>query len=249
MLNPATAFTIAFLTLTGLLSSYLGWVSSTNLLDVGMGLVALIGSLLVLKLPWDLYFEARHVQVEQEESRKRDIEVDPEDLAYASKIARRLLFLALVTHLLAAGLAAGISWLSGGQVGYYFSGFFLISTCFRPLGSFYKHMMRRLRDLRRKVKYPREDVQELRDRVFALEHQLQREVEQREEQGAVLRALASRSDQGREQLAASLRQQDRTFTTKVEQVCHEFERSIEKLTEDQTLLEGMRAFVRMVKSA
>jgi hypothetical protein len=82
-----------------------------------------------------------------------------------------------------------------------------------------------------------------------MESQLRMAVEQNERLDRELKALKSRSDHGLEQLGASLRQQDRNFTTKVEQVCHEFQRSIEKLTEDKALLEGVRAFVRMVKSA
>lgn len=249
MLNAPTAFTIVVLSLAGMAGSYMGWVDGSRVLDGAMVLGGLFGSLLVLKLPWDLYFAARHLRAEQEESERKGIAVDPEDVAFATTSSRRLLGLCLFSHSAAAGLAAGTSYLSGGQLGYYFSAFFLVSTTFRPMGSFYTHMMARLMALRSRTRHPREDVLELRNRVASLESALRKVQSEEDKLGTELRQLTLRSDKGREALGAELRGLERNFTTKVEKVCHEFELSIEKLTEDKNLLEGIRAFVRMVKSA
>lgn len=48
-------------------------------------------------------------------------------------------------------------------------------------------------------------------------------------------------------LRASVGQQERSFQHKVDRVCDEFTRAIERLTEDQELLRGMRSFIRLVK--
>lgn len=249
MINGPTVVLVMFLVSAGGVASHFGWVSATGLLDGGMVLACLAGLALILKLPWDLHFEARGLMVDQEESQAREIRVEETDRSFARATARRLLALCLGMHLGAAAVLAATTYLSGGRLGYYFAAFFLISTGFRPMASFYAHLRHRLAELRQRTRVPREDARELRRRVHELEHraQVQQEFFERlqEEQGTRLARLDADLAGSREELRVLSGRMDQ----KVERICREFTTSLERLTEDKELLHGMRAFVRMVKAA
>lgn len=251
-----TAFFLIVLVVGGVAASNAGWVSFPVVLDLGMILVGLTGLAGVLKLPWDIYFEARGLVLDQQESERRGIEVDAEEKTYARAAARRLLLLCFATHALAAALSAGASWASGGRIGYAFAGFFLVSTLFRPMGAFYQHMKARLLELRRRARVPRDDAKQLLQRLVEAEAR-QRELVN--ELGSLRSDLAerehdaerSRARMGRhlEELDARQTAQKQAYDAKVDRVCREFQDSIARLTSEKEILEGMRAFVRLVKEA
>jgi hypothetical protein len=249
VLNGPTVILVIFLVTAGAIASHLGWASGTSLLDGAMVLASLAGLVLVLKLPWDLYFEARGLIVDQDESRNLEIAVLEEERSFARRTARRLLLLCFALHLGAAALLAGTSYLSGGRLGYFFAVFFLVSTGFRPLAAFYSHLRRRLMEMRQRTRYPREDALELRRRVDDLEYRtkVQQEFFERlqEEEGNRLGRLESDLSGSREELRLLRDRMDE----KVDRVCREFTSSIERLTEDRELLHGLRALVRLVKEA
>jgi hypothetical protein len=76
---------------------------------------------------------------------------------------RRLGWLAVGAHVLSAALVGGITYFSGGIVGYYFALFYLVSTAFRPVAAGYAYLTRRLSALGDEARYPRDDVLEARD--------------------------------------------------------------------------------------
>lgn len=255
-MNLGTALFGIVLVVGGVAASNAGWISLPAVLDLGMILVGLTGLAGVLKLPWDIYFEARGLVVDQEESERRGIEVDSEEKTYARAAARRLLLLCLLSHALAAALSAGASWASGGRIGYAFAGFFLVSTLFRPMGSFYQHMKARLLELRRRARVPREDAVQLLSKVRDLEGDLRMA---RSELGTLRQELVEKEhdatrERGRlvrhvEELDARQTSQQQRYEAKVDRVCREFQDSVSRLTAEKEILEGMRAFVRLVKEA
>jgi hypothetical protein len=80
--------------------------------------------------------------------------------------------LAIALHILSAvGLYfLAISGISA--VGYVSSGATLLLTALRPAIRGYQYLAMRLRAIREQIKYPREDVLELRDRVLIMENTL-----------------------------------------------------------------------------
>jgi hypothetical protein len=229
------------LTLLGVavgLSSWLGWIELGAAISLGMGAVALVGLWLVVWLPWDLYFAARQLIEEQRDSLARNIEVMERDRASAARLAPRLLALCLSLHVGAAGILALATWASGGSLGYWFAGSFLLSMGLRPLGSLHRHVGERLASMRRRAAFPRQDVRSLIERVDAAEVRL----------GAL--------DLTSESLQESLTVVDRDgrvgrldLERKLDELVVELERSMAKLTHDRELLQGVKALVRVIKHA
>src|SRR5438874_1730029 len=75
---------------------------STHLLDVVMGFFCLVWLLVVLKVPWDLYFQAHEVAFEQQRARERNVAITAGREVYIVNIKRKLLWLAVGAHLLSA---------------------------------------------------------------------------------------------------------------------------------------------------
>lgn len=219
------------------------------LLDAGMTLASLAGLAGILGQPWDLYFEARGLAVDQEESLRRGLGIPPEEVEFARASARKLLLLCLALHAGAACLVSLATFASGGRLGYYFAAFFLVSTVFRPMGAFYAHMKHRLVELRTRARLPREDALELRTRVERLELGASEWSEARRALEEKLNVEMADLEARQRETQRDLSDQHARYEAKVDQLTREFARSIEKLTDDRELLRGMRAFVRMVKEA
>src|SRR5260370_40948737 len=92
-------------------------------LSIAAGGAALAWLILLLAVPWNLYFAARRVMTQIAVSRARGIAVPATDQAEASGIRRRMLWFALGGHVLTALVTGVITYVSGARIGYYFAGF------------------------------------------------------------------------------------------------------------------------------
>lgn len=129
-------------------------------------------AILIVTVPWNIYFSARSVVQTGRESQKRRIEIDDRQIQYASNIATRSLIVAIGLHL---GTAAGLYWLAISGVtalGYWSSAGVLLLTLLRPAISTYEYLATRLTALRSQFAYPRADILELRDRFQQLENRV-----------------------------------------------------------------------------
>ena len=124
------------------------------------------------------------------------------------------------------------------------------------MGAFYLHMKARLLEMRRRARVPREDAKQLLARVAEAEvrsrqheqalGQLRSELAEREHDATRQRDRLTRHV---EELDARQTAQQQSYEAKVDRVCREFQDSIARLTSEKEILEGMRAFVRLVKEA
>jgi hypothetical protein len=224
-----------------------GTVDPSQLLDGVAGLGALCVLLLVVKMPWDLYFSARAVHQLQEESQARSIPVVEAEKTETRRLAGRLLMLALGLHLVGAALCGALSLVTDGQVGLFAAAAFLLSMGLRPAVAMVGHVQRRLRVLSRRAQVPREDAVEFAKRLKELERSQATisELVHHEQTGLV--AVHAGGQALEEELGRRLLVQEQRFRQDMDRVCVEFERSIEKLTADQELLAGIRAFLAMVR--
>ncbi|MGE0784238.1 MAG: hypothetical protein AB7S26_01020 [Sandaracinaceae bacterium] len=222
----------------------MGWLTMPQALDFAMGAVALVGLWLVVWLPWDLYFAARGVALDHDDSAERGIDVSERDRASARRLLPRLLATCIALHLVGAAIIASVTYSSHGTVGYYFAGFFVLAMALRPAGAMYLHLRARLEELRERARYPREDVVLLRARVETMEQTIERF------ERADLPELSA-ADRRIEELVRehgdNARAREARYEQKVDRVLLELERSMAKLTEDRELLQGIRAFVRVIK--
>jgi hypothetical protein len=209
-----------------------------DLLDWVMGALCLIWLLIILKVPWDLYFQAREVDFELQRSQELKIAIVEGRPAYIRTLQRRLGLLAVGAHLLSALFVAGVAYFTHGIVGYYFAVFYLVSTLFRPAIAGYVYLSRKLKAIGQEARYPREDVVELRGRVQEQTARMKQAQQRLDE----LSVQLQRESGARESEVKELRQNLRT-------VGLEMERSISRLTDNQDVIKGIQAFVRLVTQA
>lgn len=244
-----------------LLVSLLGFAGAHWLnLSVGTIVDWLLGGaifwwlLVIVTVPWNVHFRAKEVLAEAALSDEKQITVDHKQLNYAKMLAQRSLIVALVLHGLSAiGLyilsATGIT-----PVGYISSGAALLLTGLRPAVEAYGYFLARLAMIRHTVKYPREDVVELRDRVMVLEDltkRLEATLDPEKEfswAATQQQALADlRRDMAR--LNANLEDLRATNQTEHDRLSREARQAIAQLSEDSRFLDQVREIIRFFKSA
>lgn len=213
-------------------------IEAGSLLDWLMGAFAFFWLLLILKAPWDLYFEAHHVAFEQQRSRERGVPLTAGREDYIAVVRQRLLLLAVGAHLFSGALVAGVTYFTNGVVGYYFAAFYLVSTLFRPTIAGYVYLSRKLKALGEESRYPREDVLEMRMRLDVQENvtrDLRADLERVERQ-------ASEQEEAHETQMRELRQRLHTLG-------REFEATASRLTDNQEVIKGIQAFVRLISQS
>jgi len=232
------------------LARWLGWLEGVPLADLVMACAGLVGLYVVVRYPWDLYMEARALRAEQRESLRIGIDVPEPDQASAAKLARNLLLVCVGIHVVSAGVMLLVSALLGGRVlGYGFAAAFVLATLLRPAHTLYLHLKARLLRLRERATHPREDVVSLRVRVDALEHD--RRLAQDERAGLSADLDRSRADAERERMRieSDARRRAGDLDAKLDRVLGEVERQVDRMTDDRELVAGLRALLKMARSA
>ena len=219
-----------------------GWLGSlaqaslqTHPLDWMMGGLCLIWLLIILIVPWDLYFQAQEAFFEIQRAGELHIATPSGRAEYVHVLRGRLLWLALGAHLLSAGFVAALAFWTHGRIGYYFAVFYLVSTLFRPTVAGYVYLSRKLKAIRQEAHYPREDVVELRERLRVQEQDTRNLEAQMEQHSEELK-------QEREQREAETRE----LRQRMQAIGREFESTVSRLTDNQEVIKGIQAFTRLI---
>lgn len=213
-------------------------VEAGLVITLGLGAACLSWLVAIVVLPWNLYFRARHLLAEMERSERRGIAVDAEARAEARKLAPRMLRLSLALHLVSALLLAGAAFLYGQHLGYIFSGLFLLSTLFRPAVEYHRYLHEKLRGYLNEVKIPREDATQLAAELRLLQ-------EKSDTQGKELERLEAQLTK----LSETSRAGDLANERRLEGVSRKFGETIDRLTDNQEIISGIKAFLRLVQTA
>ncbi|WP_219469285.1 hypothetical protein [Nonomuraea rhizosphaerae] len=222
--------------ITAWLVLYAG-VEPSTLVSLGVGGICLLWLLVILTVPWNLCFGARQVLYDIRISRELGIEVAQHREEEARRIARRMLALAITGHVASAAVITIVTYVSGASLGYWFAGFYLLATAFRPAGAYTSHLRDRIKALGREVRYPRLDVVELRDKVNDLDtftDRLERDLKQLAEELAGARR--------------GLELADHDLGRRLTLMTRRFDESLDGLSENEEVIRGLKAFVRLVKA-
>jgi hypothetical protein len=204
---------------------------------VTMGALCLTWLAAIVVLPWNLYFRARHLLAEMQVSDRRGIAVDTEARAEGGRVASRMLRISVGLHLVSGALLAAAAWLFGQRLGYAFSALFLLSTLFRPAFEYYAYVQRKLAEFLNRVRYPREDVVKLVADVRSLTTASQA-------QQKTIEALA----QNLGNLGQTVQAGDRENQRRLDALARKFEETIDRLTDNQEIISGIKAFLRLVQA-
>jgi hypothetical protein len=256
-----------------LLIAWLARISGVPLrtvLSIAAGAVALGWLIVLVALPWNLYFAARRVIAQIGLSRERGIAVPEPQESEARRIARRMLCFALGGHTGTAAVAGVITYYSGNTVGYYFIGAYLLSATIRPAAAYFGHLRERIRVLSRESRHPREDVVTLRQKVDWLEDAI---TELRHDLPQAARGLADdvrrteselgsgiahvrqllsadltsvRDAQAADRDAAAARAAD--LARRIDRIARRVEDTLDGISDHAELQAGLRALVRMIRT-
>ncbi|MEV4430333.1 hypothetical protein ACN9M0_33995 [Streptomyces sp. R-07] len=237
-------FLVAGLAVGALVLAYAVGAPPGTVLAVGAGVLGLLWLLLLLTAPWNLYFRAHAVLAEITVSREKGLVVSEQRDTEARRIARVMLRVAVAGHVATAGAALAVAAATGRGAGYWWAGFFLLSTAFRPAGAYFGQLRRRLGLLLREVTYPRDDVVALRERVAALENGATVLDGKAEEQYRALAELRRTVD------AVGLAAHDRAEATdrRIAALAREFEATVNRLTDNEEIITGLKAFLRLLRA-
>lgn len=225
-----------------------------NFLDWVIGGASFWWLLVIVTVPWNIHFQAKEVLAEADQSAEKGIPVDENKIKYVKLLALRSLLAALALHLISAiGLyilaIAGIS-----AVGYFGSGAALLLTILRPAVRGYEYLAARLAMIREQVKYPREDIVEVRNRLADIESNVKVLQDQLNSEDPSSWATsqqryleATRNDLTR--IAASLEELRATNQAEHERLTREAQRAIAQLSEDGQFLDHVREIIRFFKTS
>jgi len=162
---------IVFMVLVLLVFGTLSWlnISTGRFLDWVIALLSFWWLLVIVTVPWNVYFRAKEVLAEAAQSEQRRIAVKAEDVGYVKRLAQRALPIAITLHVVSAGGLYVLAVTGVSRIGYIGSGVALLLTGLRPAIRTYEYIVKRLMTISEAIKYPRQDMVELRERVASLE--------------------------------------------------------------------------------
>ncbi len=215
-----------------------------EILSLFLGVLCLLWLILLLTVPWNLYFQAHALIHEIRTSRDRGIDVPAERDPEARRIASRMRWFAVGSHLASAALVALITYLSDGAIGYYLAGLYLISTFFRPAGAYFSYLRDRMTTMLQDVKHPRDDLIETLRRLDTMKADLESLRHESDDQNVRLAHLT----QSLAAAEANATAGDRALHAKVDAHARQFEHSLTRLTDNQEVIAGLKAFLRLARS-
>lgn len=256
-------FTVGLILLMLLSFGILQWlhIPSGHFLDWLIGAASFWWLTLIVTVPWNLYFMARQVLNDAEQSQAKEITVDEQKILRTRRLARRTLIAAISLHLISAIALFTLSALHISPIGTVSSVAALLLTGLRPAIALYQHLTHWLQQLQTEFKYPREDLLTLTERVHILEREtdeLQAQFDpdnvnawvvqqnhQFDEQLRLIRTLG----QELETYSVELKNLRTTNQSEHQQLAREAQGAIAQISADTEFLNHVREIIRMVKTA
>jgi len=225
-----------------------------NFVDWFIGIASFSWLLIIVTVPWNIYFDAREVIAEANLSQEKKIKVDHKQLQYVNQVSKIAVIVALALHI---SSAVGLYYLAEkgiSSVGYISSIATLLLTFLRPAVRTYKYLANRLAMIRQQIKYPREDVIELRGKVNQLEENVKYLLAQinLEKEDSFLFQQQKQLTKNQQELAilkAKIEQAKADNEVAHQRLSHEAKSAISQLTEDSQFLDHVREIIRFFKSA
>ena len=264
---------LAFATAATLLIVWLARVAGVQLntlLSIVAGGAGLAWAVVLVAVPWNLYFAARGVTAEMAVSDERGIPVREAHRDEARRIERWMLRFALGGHVVTALAIGLVTYFSGHVIGYYFTGFYLLSALVRPAAAYFAHLRERITALTREASYPRDDVVTLQTKVVELSQAVERLTDDVPKlRGAVGQRVERLEARLSEEIAHSAKMlvadttrlqataaadreaaisRNAELGRKVDRMIRQFEATLDGFSDHQELQVGLRALIRMIKT-
>lgn len=209
-----------------------------------VGVCSFIWLIIIVTIPWNAHFKAREVLDEAAISKRKNILIIDETLAYAQKIAKRSFIIAVALHVVSALVLLAVATSGYSVVAYYASVLMILFALVRPAIRFYDYLDRRLNAIKDEFIYPREDVHELvarmeetRNKAIQLEELLSNDPDKyswRNETDKKIAASQQREEELHSEIATLRDELNKRFAT---------------IEGDSKLIESVRELVSFIKKA
>ncbi|MEM7727438.1 MAG: hypothetical protein AAF208_13885 [Cyanobacteria bacterium P01_A01_bin.45] len=229
-------------------------ISAGNFLDWIIAGASFVWLLVIVTVPWNIYFQAKKVLAEAILSEERNITVDKNKIQYVKKLANKSLLVAISLHIISSVALYALAATGISAVGYISSGAALLLTALRPAISAYEYLYARLQMILSECKYPREDIVELRSRFKALEDTVSTISEQidPEKPYSLVTKQQLFLEETRTELArisANIEKLRATNEQEHEELAKNAKQAIAQLSEDGKFLQNAREIIRFFKEA
>ncbi len=210
--------------------------------------------MVIVTVPWNVFFEAKQVLAEATTSQTQGIAVDERQIDYVKQVSRLALGVAIALHLLSAVGLYALAAFGISAVGYVSSAATLLLTALRPILRAYQYLAERLSLIRQQVNYPRADVVTLLHQVSQLESHCQLLAAQLDltapdSWGSLQQQHWQTTRQEIARLQASWEQFQAKNALEHQQLSQQTQSAIAQLTEDSHFLQQVREIIRFFKSA
>ncbi len=256
MYGSIAAFNSGLIFIAVLAFGLLNWfqIPTGSILDWAIGIGIFEWSILIVTVPWNIYFKAKAAAETGKESQLQGISVEDRQIQYASSIATKSLIIAIGLHL---GTAIGLYLLAINGItslGYWSSIGVLLLTLLRPAISTYEYLAMRLGAMQEQFAYPRADILELRGRFQQLEYQVTQLTTQLDPESDTswLSQQNYRWDNNREELSkitVSMADFKASNELDHQRLAQEAKQAISQITVDGQFLEHARELIRFFKTA
>ncbi len=229
-------------------------LSTGHFIDWIVGVASFWWLMIIVTLPWNMYFKAKEILEAAVKSAERKIKVDPKEIEYSKNVSRRSLTLAIVLHLLSAMGLHALAIFEISSVGYISSVAALLLTGLRPALRAHEYVLYRLSVIRGQLYHPREDIAELRGRFQKLEEnvkQLNSQMDTKKPNSWVSAQERRVEAINKEVTQARVLIEDLRVTNKSEheRLSRDAKQAIAQITEDGQFLEHVREILRFIKTA
>ncbi|MBE9178857.1 hypothetical protein IQ268_09825 [Oculatella sp. LEGE 06141] len=256
MLISYSLFSVVLACVLLLVFAVLQWlqIPTGNFLDWVVGAASFGWLMVVVTVPWTIYFDAKQALAEAGLSTEAGIPIEETKVQYIEMVARRSLRIVLALHLVSAASLYGLAWAGVSPVGYISSAAALLLTGLRPAVRAYNYFAARIAMIRQQFQYPRQDVVELRERVVLLETTVKQVEEQlNAENPTSWVAMQQRQLEAMRHDLTDLAAAHETFraTNHAEhgRLSREAQQAISQLTTDGQFLDHVREIIRFFKTA
>ncbi|ELS33646.1 MULTISPECIES: hypothetical protein [Pseudanabaena] len=225
-----------------------------NFVDWVIAASIFVWLIIIVTVPWNIYFQSRSVLDRAKISKERGVNVDENQLPYVRSLAQRSLGIALGLHLISAIVLYVLAATGVGTIGYIGAIAALLLTILRPAISAYEYISQRLRAILQQIDYPQEDIMELRQRFATLEElvrQINTQLNTDNPYSWVSKyeQFADETRKDLSKLVANIEDLRATNNSDHERLVRESRQAIAQLSTDSQFLEHVREIIRFFKSA
>lgn len=225
-----------------------------NFLDWVIGGASFWWLVVIVTVPWNIYFRSKEVMADAQKSQQKGISVAETQLSYVQMLAKRALWVALGLHVVSAATLYLLAAFGVSAIGYIGSIAALLLTLLRPAIRTYEYIASRLFAIQREFTHPRQDIVELRDRV----NQMQKQVEGLQQQLNTKNPNSWAATQQRQlqatrndltNLGSALETLRTRNQSEHERLSQDAQNAIAQLSEDSRFLGNVREIIRFIKES